>query len=93
MILQQSLLVQQEFREGWSYLLELIDGNNVHSLVLLSVFDSDGYEVGISERISIVERAGLLYPITICGYMNEIADVAQGPPRHQKTLKGGWLKT
>ena len=92
-ILQQSLLVQQEFREGWSYLLELIGGSNVHSLVLLSVFDSDGYEVGISERISIADRAGLLYPTTICGYMNEIADVAQGQSilSEAPTDSEGWV--
>ena len=85
-ILRQSLPVQQEFREGWTYLLELIGGNNMHisqyattqSLVLLSVFDSDGIEVDVSERVSIAERAELLYPTTIYGYIKDIADIAQG---------------
>ena len=85
-ILQQSAPVQREFREGWTYLLELVGGSNVHisqyattqCLVLLSVFDSDGIEVDISERVSIAERAGLLFPPTIYGYIKDIADIAQG---------------
>ena len=85
-ILRQSALAQREFKEGWTYLLELVGGNNVHlsqypiaqCLVLLSVYNSSGVEVDFSERVSIAERAGLLYPTTIYGYIKDIANIAQG---------------
>eukprot|EP00597_Dinobryon_sp_UTEXLB2267_P009990 CAMPEP_0170099968 /NCGR_PEP_ID=MMETSP0020_2-20130122/1358_1 /TAXON_ID=98059 /ORGANISM="Dinobryon sp., Strain UTEXLB2267" /LENGTH=793 /DNA_ID=CAMNT_0010322733 /DNA_START=834 /DNA_END=3215 /DNA_ORIENTATION=+ len=85
-ILRQSVRVQSELKDGWTYLLELIGGDNLHvsqypmslCLVLLTALNCEGIEVDVDERMDIAERADLLYLHTIYGYIDDIASISQG---------------
>jgi hypothetical protein len=84
--LQHSALAQQEFKAGWTYLLELVGGDNVHvtpytmrqTLILLTAFDQGGVEVTPCERAAIAVRVGVPSVPALQGRLSDIAQLVQG---------------
>lgn len=78
--------IAAEVKEGWTYMFELIGGNNMHivsypaqRLILLSVYDGSGAEVSLAEKRRISVRMQVSLTPFVYGSFAELSRLVSGP--------------
>jgi hypothetical protein len=76
--------IANEIREHWTYLFEMIGGDNLHvmhyiceqSLVFLTAYDEHGIEIDYNQRLDVARRCDVVMTPVIYGDINEVSNMA-----------------